>query len=749
MMVNSEAAESRRARPADCEWKTIEGVKIPAPPKEHPRLYLRARDLDGFKRRYGHPSIQKLIRSVTDDPERILSNRPSHSGKDPVNLDRYMLNADLLKYMAEGGNADTARDLLRCGLRMLRRCPRRRGYKGGKTAFSRQAGRLITTAAAAYDWCYPHLTETMKTEYFEAFMKIIRQMEIRWPPKGGSVVGHSCEMGLQRDILSVGVAIYDEHPEIYEIAAKRIFDLFVPVRNWFFPHGAHHQGSGYVNARFGAAVYTQLIFERMGAGLIYKDMDKVHYHYIQKLLPDGRIMADGDVHRYRGKPGEKPRAHDSVRFLAALYQDGYLAKRSERFSRPDFFFNALFADPFLESKDYDDLPLSRYSGGPFGRMVARTGWGWDAVVCEMRVSEYYFGNHQHLDGGQFQIYYKGSLAADTGIYGGVHGTYWSDHNKNWAWRTVAHNSLTVYDPDEKLVDGYDPDGGQWVWAGQNRIAVPKHMDDLLRHFHIAHVLGYGFGPDRQRPDYSYLRGDLTRGYGKKVKSFQRAFVFLNLKGQDIPAALIVYDDVVAARPELKKTWLLHSHAKPKIAASRATIDRVIEGECNGRLVLETLLPREVEIEKIGGPGKEFWRHGKNYVQAYPKSQANADRAEYGGWRVEVSPRDAAEHDEFLSVMQITDADNDRRLAVTPILTRELAGVAIADRVVLIARGAKPLAGPVQFEVDGDAKVLVTGLAPGRWTVETPAGTKVMEAPHDSGAIYFDAKAGSCRLLTTP
>ena len=42
-------------------------------------------------------------------------------------------------------------------------------------------------------------------------------------------------------------------------------------------------------------------------------------------------------------------------------------------------------------------------------MVARTGWGPDAVIAEMKTNVYNFTNHQHLDAGAFQIYHKGAL----------------------------------------------------------------------------------------------------------------------------------------------------------------------------------------------------------------------------------------------------------------------------------------------------------------------------------------------------
>ena len=78
----------------------------------------------------------------------------------------------------------------------------------------------------------------------------------------------------------------------------------------------------------------------------------------------------------------------------------------------------LWRDFDLEPKSPDDLPLTRYSGTPFGWMIARTGWDKDCVIAEMKVNENFVGNHQHLDAGSFQIYYKGPLAIDSGAYQG-------------------------------------------------------------------------------------------------------------------------------------------------------------------------------------------------------------------------------------------------------------------------------------------------------------------------------------------
>lgn len=104
--------------------------------------------------------------------------------------------------------------------------------------------------------------------------------------------------------------------------------------------------------------------------------------------------------------------------------------------------------------------MTRYSGTPYGWMIARTGWDANCVIAEMKINEQFVGNHQHMDGGSFQIYHKGPLAIDAGAYSGSSGGYNSPNNKNYFKRTIAHNSLLVYDPDEKF--------GCWNYGGVER-----------------------------------------------------------------------------------------------------------------------------------------------------------------------------------------------------------------------------------------------------------------------------------------
>lgn len=124
---------------------------------------------------------------------------------------------------------------------------------------------------------------------------------------------------------------------------------------------------------------------------------------------------------------------------SSFYKDSYLAYEYERkpnIERHCLIFDILWRDLDLKAKAPDDLPLTRYSGSPFGWMIARTAWDENSVIAEMKINEQFVGNHQHLDGGSFQLYYKGPLAIDAGAYQGSSGGYNSPHNKNFFKRTM-------------------------------------------------------------------------------------------------------------------------------------------------------------------------------------------------------------------------------------------------------------------------------------------------------------------------
>jgi heparin/heparan-sulfate lyase len=163
----------------------------------------------------------------------------------------------------------------------------------------------------------------------------------------------------------------------------------------------------------------------------------------------------------------------------------------------------------------------------------------------------------------------------------------------------------------------------------------------------------------------------------------------------------------------------------------------------GKLHCSVLLP-EANVEKIGGPGKDCWVFGENYPNAATTRPDPCN--ERGAWRVEVTPKTAAKEDCFLNVIQVAETSCKKMLPVQRIDADKVVGVSVADRVVTFSRDSKALSEEFCFEIPKSAgksiKVLVTDLAPGKWTVLN--GKKVIEQAQvdpESGSLYFTASPG--------
>ncbi|MGN0188246.1 MAG: heparin/heparin-sulfate lyase HepB [Candidatus Cryptobacteroides sp.] len=743
-------------------WTEVDGVNIPLPPIEHPRLYVRTSDIPALKEKMKSPQGKKILGKL-----RELSIPRTEEEEAEVKLRdfRYYfqmrgvtseVQLQALDYLVDG-DKNKARKAITSMLDTLKRV----NFDTGNDR-TRASGVMIMVGSMVYDWCYDQMTPQERQEYISEFKRIAGTMECHYPPKNTEpVAGHCSEWNILRDLLSAGVAVYDEDPEIYNYVATMLFRDYVPVRDYTYKGGNYHQGSGYVSVRYINDLISLWIFDRMGAGAVYApEQQYVLYDFIYRRRPDGGVLPAGDVN-----PGNRKSPNSyamPAMFAAGYYHDPYI--QNEYFIKPSveahlLMMQLLWMDFDLKPKTPEDLPLTRYCGTPFGWMIARTGWDKNSVIAEMKVNEHFYGNHQHLDGGSFQIYYKGPLAIDSGSYQGSSGGYNSPHNKNYFKRTIAHNSLLVYDPDEVFecwnYGGGDKtktaanDGGQRM-PGDRWETCRSYEQLLSDDYTVGEALAHGFGPDPTVPEYSYLKGDITKAYTSKVKDVRRSFVFLNLNDGTVPAAMVIYDNVVSSNPSFRKYWLMHSIEQPVVSGNEFTISRTLNGD-SGMLKNTVLLPRKASVKAVGGEGKEFWVFGTNYPNAATSRPDPAN--ERGAWRVEVCPSKASVSDNFLNVIQVADNDCKNFGAVAMVESATVAGAVVADRVVTFSRDSKAL-DACSFEVKADKKsgkagsykILVTDLKPGRWTVKSSGRTLgVFEVAPESGTLYFDAPAGLFEL----
>ncbi len=721
------------------------------PPAEHPRLLFRSKDIPSIKENMKHPQNQAAndaFQSRLNQTTTGLLELPEKSNVTNYNATILgIIEAKAFDY-AINGNEESGREAIRAILNFLSDSV----FPLSIQDISRQMGATIFAASQVYDWCYPLLSEEEKYDIMILCRQIADDMESGWPPTAqGSINGHSCEAMIMKDLLSFGIAIYDEFPDIYNFVAGRLFNEFVEPRNYWYQSHSYHEGTQYSNYRYTFDLwFQQLIYRMTGIDIYTPDSEFVGYQYLYKRMPDGLFLAEGDVEAIRMNRLPQYQSYTAgiiaANIASNFYKNPYLKKEVIRLTsgyqqRVDWLNYFLFNDHDLQPRAISELPLTKYFGSPNGTMIARTGWnlGLDApdVIAFMKIYEQTGGSHNHADAGQFQIYYKGVLANDSGEYDGFN----SAHRLNYSRNTIAHNTLMVYSPSEGMRSGW-----QRIAAAQ-----PYDMEAWMtdKRYKTGKVLGHEFGPDPVTPEYSYISGDITPSYTNGVSEVRRSMLFLPLENEDFPAVFMVMDKIVSPTEDFVKTFLLHSKQEPDIDGNTVVIKRDTNGY-NGKLTNQTLYPKDVDIEKIGGPGRQWTVDDMNYV---PNN--NTDSSLDIGWgRIEISPATSQKEDYLLNVMYVSDADNESPVQQARLIeTDDVLGAKIFDRVSVFAKNSKRIDYEFSFEAEADAydevKVAVAGLAAGEWTI-TMDGRKINNAiaTQEGGIIYFNAACGKYTLTPT-
>jgi heparin/heparan-sulfate lyase len=256
--------------------------------------------------------------------------------------------------------------------------------------------------------------------------------------------------------------------------------------------------------------------------------------------------------------------------------------------------------------------------------------------------------------------------------------------------------------------------------------------------------------------YHYACGDATRAYNpSKLERFTRELVYLPTQN-----VLVVFDRVRSTDPSYKKVWLLHGVSEPRVDApgagrnsghggtSFANASTFTYEDGGGRLRVHSLLPREREVTRRGGPGWEFWTpgdefgggwgSGKNWPQDPPEGgplpedpylrkmwkafwgedfnrllPSNTRAVVPAAWRVEVSPVHPAREDLFLHVLEIGDKGDTHSRLVELADGNNLTGSAIeGGAIVLFATTDGPVTeGEVTIPDIDSNSLIITGLKP--------------------------------------
>lgn len=735
---------------------------------EHPRLFFKESDLNTIRANMNH-----------EENAYALAELNNYLARTDLNVIKKEFNATLLTYIealafdyALNGtttNGLKAKEMMSSYLMLF-------SVDTAAQDYSRQVGAVILSAAEVLDWCYDLFSDNELLSYTTLVENQAELLEFgyeTWADQGGSFSGHATELMYQCDLLAYGVAIYDKYPDIYNYTAGKIYRDFVPARSFWYQANTHHQGDSYGIYRIMSDLWADAIISKMSGQHLYpEELSTIVSQWIYTRRPDGTLFRNGDNYNETFTPeGNYWNITAPAAFLIANLYDNEWAKlaKSEflKESNGGNFFSLgemtvtpakflILNNPTQETMGSAQLPLTKYFGSPYGSMTARTGWNLGAdspdVLADMRIVERWASNHAHLDVGSFQLYYKGILASESGIYD----SYWSEHDKQYNKQSVAHNTLAIYDPNGKMQhlagEGQEiaNSGGQRMagidWTGEEIKDISYFDDD---EYTYGEVINHEAGPNINKPEYSFISGDITPAYNipgepdyDRATEVKRSMLFMPGSDVKYPGTMVVFDKVVSTDAGFHKAWLLHMQSEPIVDESNHTI--TVNSEFGGKMVVEPLLPAKYEVEKLEGYQIGYGDMRKNYAPENEEKFKDTS-TEHGWGRIEISPREVNTEDYFLNVLTVTDQGTE---VVNSILigTEDdpYYGVRFRDQVAIFSKDAR-----VQINSDeadfiipgkGQVTVVYTGLKPGTWIVN---GEEIQTTAE--GILYFTSQEGAVSL----
>ncbi len=624
-----------------------------------------------------------------------------------------------------------------------------------------QAGR-IEAMGLLYDWLYNDLSVTADASgvpYTEALAGAIKEtivflhqaicgadnpLTIDWncttlPATPDAVGSHAHQNNTE--IVAGLFAIIDEHPELkplLNIEYENFTNRFNPVRAWASIDGGHYMGWAY------GAAYTFLdsieIWETATRDIVMKDawQGKLINRYIYGLRGDlMSFPASGDAFGISPLNGTVTAfALWGSQYFGNTYGQNFFNRwiLPEKKGRGSRFEELLHWQPNLPETPVESLEFSRLFRNS-GQVLMRDTWDYpNATLLEFKSSSFWSINHHHLDQNAFTIYYKAPLLVDSGSYD----SYGTEHWHNYFTRTIAHNTLTVYDPAERFLRGWagDPiccsnDGGQQFMKN-----LFPQLPDIQEggSNHLDGVTAYEYSPD-----YTYTMGNASKAYSSSKldqnNGFIRQVIYLRKPTYWTHPVTVVFDKVttVPGKETLTKRFLMHTVNEPEprggvsIAPGqyRMSGNTVTIRNGQGMLFAQTLLPENPVLTKVGGQDaagdhrflvmNDENRDGVFQFDNFaPNPVHEATKGDMGAWRIEVSAPVPTQREYFLHVLSV----NDNSQVTLPPKARNLSSATAAvallnqEKIIAFSKSDKP-ASNMSWNLPNKniADMLITGLLP--------------------------------------
>jgi hypothetical protein len=378
-------------------------------------------------------------------------------------------------------------------------------------------------------------------------------------------------------------------------------------------------------------------FENMRIGTnknFYTDLPWVENsinQYVYFMQPNNKCIHLGD--------GETGLTGDRVMYLhARIFNDPRSLWMAQFWSQPantpntgQKFSKLLYKDFTMPVVTQPHCPLNWWAD-KVGLSVSRSSWDSTATMVTFFNSPSKKAAHEHRDNNSFMIFKNAPLLIDAGYYD----TYGGTHYCNYYQRTIAHNSICVFDSTDHYSCFGNPasnDGGQI-----ESDALQNYNDIFLPQNQRGKWIKYASGTT-----YEYTIADAQLSYDPtKLDFFRRRLLYVK------PDRVIVLDHVHlknSATNQRDIKWVAHFENKPAVSGS--IVSTTVPGHITtfngkdytasngkGTVAIRTLLPAGTTTTLTGGTGYEYWVDGMNYP---PLVTPDTTFYTPGRWRIEVKP----------------------------------------------------------------------------------------------------------------
>jgi len=505
---------------------------------------------------------------------------------------------------------------------------------------------MSDVASILYDWCFNDFSVDLRNQLAQSLFTLNTEFMNTFilSSEGTNYVsGHNtyntilCNQNVLVLYNSPGLTSTQNESVLqwYQTIYDKLINEFLPVWSYYRDDdGGWNWGAAYAMWRF--ADQFQL-FENMRIGTsknFFKELSWLKNsinQYLYFIQPDNKCIHLGD--------GLMNLQADKLLFLHAKHFNDnrsqwlaqYWSLSANREWTGPFIDKVFFNDYTIPFVNKPENPLNWWSD-KVGLAVSRSSWKADATMITFTNSPTKGTAHEHRDNNSFTIFKNAPLLLDSGYYD----TFAGNHYINYYQRSIAHNTILVYNASESFSFRGRPavnDGGQIALNeidNYNEIFQPESQ----RSTWIKYAAG---------DNYQYNVADAQLAYNpNKLDLFRRKLLYVKQN------KLLVLDKIHLKKIETNANdikWIAHFANKPIINGNITNTEvsghiETFNGQDykasngNGNLAIRTLLPAKTTTTLIGGVGYEYLVNGKNYP---PNVTPNLSYYTPGSWRIEVKP----------------------------------------------------------------------------------------------------------------